>query len=204
VYPKRALTIPSGTIKHAQLAAITHNREIIARYRSQAQTPGEFSPSLDFSSLPLHQLLIGTHTIPILNRAPMKLKHCRIDLFAFFLFFFVLFKSRGTGFVSSISFVFGIRNLDSGSHPLDLFQSLSHTGHQCQSHVNEGVSKATSHQSSIFCSRCITRPRNSAERPDLSTRRSNTHCLQTQKSHYFILSHSHLRDTLHCPDNLGD
>ncbi|PFH51076.1 hypothetical protein AMATHDRAFT_40386 [Amanita thiersii Skay4041] len=29
----------SGTIKHAQLAAITHNREVIARYRASLQTP---------------------------------------------------------------------------------------------------------------------------------------------------------------------
>ncbi|KAJ7907291.1 hypothetical protein B0H13DRAFT_2233450 [Mycena leptocephala] len=29
----------SGTIKHAQLAAISHNREVIARYRAQAKTP---------------------------------------------------------------------------------------------------------------------------------------------------------------------
>ncbi|CAA7267509.1 unnamed protein product [Cyclocybe aegerita] len=29
----------SGTIKHAQLAAITHNREVIARYRALAKTP---------------------------------------------------------------------------------------------------------------------------------------------------------------------
>ncbi|KAG5652602.1 hypothetical protein H0H81_004384 [Sphagnurus paluster] len=31
----------SGTIKHAQLAAIAHNREAVARYRAQAKTPGE-------------------------------------------------------------------------------------------------------------------------------------------------------------------
>ena len=30
----------SGTIKQAQLAAIRHNREVIARYRAQARTPG--------------------------------------------------------------------------------------------------------------------------------------------------------------------
>lgn len=29
-----------GTIKHAQLAAIAHNREVIARYRAKAKTPG--------------------------------------------------------------------------------------------------------------------------------------------------------------------
>lgn len=30
----------TGTIKHAQLAAVTHNREIVARYRAQAKMPG--------------------------------------------------------------------------------------------------------------------------------------------------------------------
>jgi ribonuclease P/MRP protein subunit POP5 len=29
-----------GTIKHAQLAAIEHNRKVIARYRARAKTPG--------------------------------------------------------------------------------------------------------------------------------------------------------------------
>jgi hypothetical protein len=29
-----------GTIKHAQLAAIAHNREVVARYRALAKTPG--------------------------------------------------------------------------------------------------------------------------------------------------------------------
>jgi ribonuclease P/MRP protein subunit POP5 len=33
----------AGTIKHAQLAAIRHNREIIARYRAQAKTPGQLN-----------------------------------------------------------------------------------------------------------------------------------------------------------------
>lgn len=30
-----------GTIKQAQLAAIRHNREVVARYRARAKTPGE-------------------------------------------------------------------------------------------------------------------------------------------------------------------
>jgi len=29
-----------GTIKHTQLAAIRHNREVIARFRARAKTPG--------------------------------------------------------------------------------------------------------------------------------------------------------------------
>jgi ribonuclease P/MRP protein subunit POP5 len=29
-----------GTIKHAQLAAIAHNREIVARYRALSKNPG--------------------------------------------------------------------------------------------------------------------------------------------------------------------
>ena len=29
-----------GTIKHAQLAAITHNREVVARYRALAKSSG--------------------------------------------------------------------------------------------------------------------------------------------------------------------
>ena len=32
----------AGTIRHAQLAAIKHNREVIARYRAMAQIPGGF------------------------------------------------------------------------------------------------------------------------------------------------------------------
>ncbi|KAF9459030.1 hypothetical protein BDZ94DRAFT_1269209 [Collybia nuda] len=37
----------SGTIKHSQLAAITHNREIIARYRAQAKTSVAYQDSYD-------------------------------------------------------------------------------------------------------------------------------------------------------------
>ncbi|KIK56141.1 hypothetical protein GYMLUDRAFT_76256 [Collybiopsis luxurians FD-317 M1] len=37
----------SGTIKHAQLAAIAHNREIIARYRAQAKAPVAYRDSYD-------------------------------------------------------------------------------------------------------------------------------------------------------------
>ncbi|KAL4066710.1 Rpp14/Pop5 family-domain-containing protein, partial [Scleroderma citrinum] len=32
----------SGTIKHTQLAAIKHNREIIARFRARAKTPASY------------------------------------------------------------------------------------------------------------------------------------------------------------------
>ncbi|KIM82313.1 hypothetical protein PILCRDRAFT_97507 [Piloderma croceum F 1598] len=35
----------SGTIKHAQLAAIQHNREVIARYRARAKTPAAYQDS---------------------------------------------------------------------------------------------------------------------------------------------------------------
>ncbi|KAJ6480815.1 hypothetical protein C8R47DRAFT_1186651 [Mycena vitilis] len=37
----------SGTIRHAQLAAISHNREVIARYRAQAKTPSAYQDSYD-------------------------------------------------------------------------------------------------------------------------------------------------------------
>ncbi|KAG6889658.1 hypothetical protein C0995_015774 [Termitomyces sp. Mi166 len=37
----------SGTIKHAQLAAISHNREIVARYRVQAKTPAAYRDSFE-------------------------------------------------------------------------------------------------------------------------------------------------------------
>ncbi|KAJ7193795.1 hypothetical protein GGX14DRAFT_701029 [Mycena pura] len=37
----------SGTIKHAQLAAISHNREVVARYRARAKTPGAYQDSYD-------------------------------------------------------------------------------------------------------------------------------------------------------------
>lgn len=36
----RAQKLRSGTIKQAQLAAIRHNREIVARYRARAKLPG--------------------------------------------------------------------------------------------------------------------------------------------------------------------
>ncbi|KAJ7286517.1 hypothetical protein C8J57DRAFT_1287863 [Mycena rebaudengoi] len=37
----------SGTIRHAQLAAIAHNREVIARYRAQAKTAVAYQDSYD-------------------------------------------------------------------------------------------------------------------------------------------------------------
>ncbi|KAF7298945.1 Ribonuclease P/MRP protein subunit POP5 [Mycena indigotica] len=37
----------SGTIKHTQLAAITHNREIVARFRAQAKTASAYQDSYD-------------------------------------------------------------------------------------------------------------------------------------------------------------
>ncbi|KXN84370.1 Ribonucleases P/MRP protein subunit POP5, partial [Leucoagaricus sp. SymC.cos] len=35
----------SGTIKHAQLAAITHNREVVARFRAKAKLPANYKDS---------------------------------------------------------------------------------------------------------------------------------------------------------------
>ena len=35
-----------GTIKQAQLAAIRHNREVVARYRARAKTPGALKLTL--------------------------------------------------------------------------------------------------------------------------------------------------------------
>jgi len=37
-----------GTIKHAQLAAIAHNREVVARYRALAKTSVAYQDSYDF------------------------------------------------------------------------------------------------------------------------------------------------------------
>ncbi|KJA25032.1 hypothetical protein HYPSUDRAFT_199957 [Hypholoma sublateritium FD-334 SS-4] len=37
----------SGTIKHAQLAAISHNREVIARYRALAKSPVAYQDGFD-------------------------------------------------------------------------------------------------------------------------------------------------------------
>ncbi|KAF5379820.1 hypothetical protein D9615_005793 [Tricholomella constricta] len=37
----------SGTIKHAQMAAIAHNREVVARYRAQAKTPAAYQDSYE-------------------------------------------------------------------------------------------------------------------------------------------------------------
>ena len=39
--PLLYLQAPTGTIKHAQLAAIEHNRAVIARIRARANKPGE-------------------------------------------------------------------------------------------------------------------------------------------------------------------
>ncbi|KAF8874004.1 hypothetical protein BD779DRAFT_1651843 [Infundibulicybe gibba] len=50
----------SGTIKHAQLAAIVHNREVIARYRALANTPAAYQDSyegyLESSEQEIHAL----------------------------------------------------------------------------------------------------------------------------------------------------
>ncbi|KAH9948600.1 hypothetical protein B0H21DRAFT_777817 [Amylocystis lapponica] len=37
----------SGTIKQAQLAAIRHNREVVARYRARAKTPAAYQDSYE-------------------------------------------------------------------------------------------------------------------------------------------------------------
>ncbi|KAH7928308.1 hypothetical protein BV22DRAFT_1103075 [Leucogyrophana mollusca] len=37
----------SGTIKHAQLAAIQHNRQVVARFRALANTPAMYQDSYD-------------------------------------------------------------------------------------------------------------------------------------------------------------
>ncbi|KAG7444771.1 uncharacterized protein BT62DRAFT_951818 [Guyanagaster necrorhizus] len=37
----------SGTIKHAQLSAIEHNRKVIAQYRARAQTSASYQDSYD-------------------------------------------------------------------------------------------------------------------------------------------------------------
>ncbi|KAF7299542.1 Ribonuclease P/MRP protein subunit POP5 [Mycena chlorophos] len=37
----------SGTIKHTQLAAIAHNREVVARFRAQAKTASAYQDSYD-------------------------------------------------------------------------------------------------------------------------------------------------------------
>ncbi|KAJ7154181.1 hypothetical protein C8R46DRAFT_1118931 [Mycena filopes] len=37
----------SGTIKHVQLAAIAHNREVVARYRAEAKTPRAYQDSYE-------------------------------------------------------------------------------------------------------------------------------------------------------------
>ncbi|TFK96719.1 hypothetical protein BDV98DRAFT_651646 [Pterulicium gracile] len=37
----------SGTIKHAQMAAVEHNRIVVARYRALAQTPAGYRDSYD-------------------------------------------------------------------------------------------------------------------------------------------------------------
>ncbi|RDX46270.1 hypothetical protein OH76DRAFT_1457293 [Lentinus brumalis] len=37
----------SGTIKQAQLAAIRHNREVVARYRARAKTPAGYQDSYE-------------------------------------------------------------------------------------------------------------------------------------------------------------
>ncbi|KAF7314325.1 Ribonuclease P/MRP protein subunit POP5 [Mycena kentingensis (nom. inval.)] len=37
----------SGTIKHTQLAAVAHNREVVARFRAQAKTASSYKDSYD-------------------------------------------------------------------------------------------------------------------------------------------------------------
>ncbi|KAF8700062.1 hypothetical protein AX14_000832 [Amanita brunnescens Koide BX004] len=46
----------SGTIRHAQLAAIKHNREVVARYRALVQTPGGFEAYLETSTTEIEAL----------------------------------------------------------------------------------------------------------------------------------------------------
>ena len=73
-----------GTIKHAQLAAITHNREVIARYRAQAHKPGMFF--VNPCSLLWHinasrrvQPHTKIHTTSTWRKAHSRLKLCKID-----------------------------------------------------------------------------------------------------------------------------
>ena len=46
----------AGTIRHAQLAAIKHNREVVARYRALVQTPGGFEAYLETSTTEIEAL----------------------------------------------------------------------------------------------------------------------------------------------------
>lgn len=70
-----------GTIKHAQLAAITHNRDIIAGYRALARTPGTFFDRLFLC--PFCLCLVQPHTkirtTLTSRKAPSRLKLCRIN-----------------------------------------------------------------------------------------------------------------------------
>ena len=46
----------AGTIRHARLAAIKHNREVVARYRALAQTPGGLESYLGTSTTEIEAL----------------------------------------------------------------------------------------------------------------------------------------------------
>ncbi|KAJ7879002.1 hypothetical protein B0H14DRAFT_3082963 [Mycena olivaceomarginata] len=46
----------SGTIKHVQLAAVAHNREVIARFRAQAKTPNSYEDYLRTSNMEIEAL----------------------------------------------------------------------------------------------------------------------------------------------------
>ncbi|KAG6333031.1 hypothetical protein ID866_6055, partial [Astraeus odoratus] len=53
----------SGTVKHTQLAAIRHNREIIARFRAQAKTPASYHAQDSYE----HYLVQSTQEIETLQ-----------------------------------------------------------------------------------------------------------------------------------------
>ncbi|KAF7965842.1 hypothetical protein HWV62_14450 [Athelia sp. TMB] len=47
VFAENALMECGGTIKHAQLAAIRHNREVVGRLRARAKTPAAYQDSYE-------------------------------------------------------------------------------------------------------------------------------------------------------------
>jgi hypothetical protein len=70
----------AGTIKHAQLAAVAHNREIVARYRAQAKMPGPYTSRFrTYILIVVFQLRTKTLSMHTSKQATSKLKLCRTD-----------------------------------------------------------------------------------------------------------------------------
>ncbi|KAG8212864.1 hypothetical protein J3R82DRAFT_11188 [Butyriboletus roseoflavus] len=80
-----------GTIKHVQLAAIKHNRQVVARFRGMTKTPGETTASESFlpfwkvdcklaDDVTQNNTMPGILMRPTLLKVHGKLRHYRSNL----------------------------------------------------------------------------------------------------------------------------